>query len=406
MASALFKETNRYLSLDKIDRDNWAFKLFSKMTVGIFITSAAISVASSYSGKAIVCKDGNGKFKYGFDEQYCWLHGSRHLPRDYISDKINKDRECYADVSFDDPDPDTEYYIWVSMLLFLNGVLFMIPDKLWQYFEGGMVEQFGSSKKDFLDNPKNDKRQNEQAKKEIEKIVSQKNGKAINDNQGNEEKKIPKHLDGKHVEIFRNISKKNSRKYFFTFFACELLNCIVAILSFLFINVFLSGNFVTYGWDVINYHLYTTSYKYNAGKRDPMCSIFPTIVNCQTSFFSVIELKEERSKICILGQNILNQKIYFLLWLWFMVLFSTSVIIIINRIMCVFSPAYQRRVIASHIKSKNVGKLIWLEEIPQGYDYLGKWFILAQLGRNSCSYKYRNFIEKLVGESEKPHYKK
>ena len=137
-----------------------------------------------------------------------------------------------------------------------------------------------------------------------------------------------------------------------------------------------------------------------------MCSIFPTIVNCQTSFFSVIELKEERSKICILGQNILNQKIYFLLWLWFMVLFSTSLIIIINRIMCVFSPAYQRRVIASHIKSKNVGKLIWLEEIPQGYDYLGKWFILAQLGRNSCSYKYRNFIEKLVGESEKPHYKK
>ena len=89
-----------------------------------------------------------------------------------------------------------------------------------------------------------------------------------------------------------------------------------------------------------------------------------------------------------------------------MVLFSASLLVIIDRVMCFSSPSYRRRVIASHIKSKNVGKLIWLKEIPQDYDYLGKWFVLAQLGRNSCPYKYRNFIEKLVGESEKPHYKK
>merc|ERR1712020_523955 len=72
MASELFKEASKYFSLDSLDKDNWAFKLFSKVTVGIFMGSAALSLASSYSGDAIVCKDGDD-----YDKQYCWLHGSR-----------------------------------------------------------------------------------------------------------------------------------------------------------------------------------------------------------------------------------------------------------------------------------------------------------------------------------------
>ena len=61
--------------------------------------------------------------------------------------------------------------------------------------------------------------------------------------------------------------------------------------------------------------------------------------------------------------------------------------------MCIFVPAYQRRILASHIKSKNAKSLTDL--IPLGYERNGKWFVLAQLGRNSSPYKYRNFLEKL-----------
>jgi len=358
MASELFKEASKYFSLDALDKDNWAFKLFSKVTVGIFMGSAALSLASSYSGDAIVCKD-EGKYV----QQYCWLHGSRHLSTTPVSDDINnkghKQGKCYADK--DDPSPDTEYYIWVSMLLFLNGLVFMIPDKLWQYFEDGMLEQFGSDKRNFLDNP---------------------------------EDKGP---DGKHVAVFKNISKKLSRKYFWTFVACEMLNVIIGVISFLFINAFLSGHFSTYGADVLNYN---SGYKdENTNTKDPMCSLFPTIVNCETSFFGITGAKEDRSNICILGQNILNQKIYFVLWLWFMILFGVSVLVIINRIMCIFVPAFQRQVVASHLKSRNSNRLTSLERIPLGHDYLGKWFILAQLGRNSSPYKYRNFLDQL-GEQQ------
>jgi len=350
MASELFKEASKYFSLDALDKDNWAFKLFSKITVGLFMGSAALSLASSYSGDAIVCKGGD---KYS--EQYCWLHGSRHLPNNPVSKDIQGKR-CYADTE-NDPKPSTEYYIWVSMLLFLNGLVFMIPDKLWQYFENGVLEQFGSDKRNFLDNPTDER--------------------------------------AKHVAVFKNISKKLSRKYFWTFVACEMLNVIIGIISFLFINAFLSGHFSTYGADVLNYNLGNS-----ANNRDPMCSLFPTIVDCALGTFAVTGAKDDKSTICILGQNILNQKIYFVLWLWFMVLFGVSVLVIINRLMCIFVPAFQRQVLASHLKSRNANRLTSLERIPLGHDYLGKWFILAQLGRNSSPYKYRDFLDQL-GEQER-----
>jgi len=349
MASELFKEASKYFSLDALDKDNWAFKLFSKITVGLFMGSAALSLASSYSGDAIVCNDGK---RDDYTEQFCWLHGSRHLPNNEVSAEI-QGKPCYADTT-NDPTPSTEYYIWVSMLLFLNGLVFMIPDKLWQYFEDGMLEQFGSDKRNFLDNPTD---------------------------------------ETKHVAVFKNISKKLSRKYFWTFVACEMLNVIIGIISFLFINAFLSGHFSTYGADVLNYSLVNNG-------RDPMCSLFPTIVNCAFGTFAVTGHKDTESTICILGQNIVNQKIYFVLWLWFMVLFGVSVLVIINRLMCIFVPAFQRQVVASHLKSKNTNRLTSLERMPLGYDYLGKWFILAQLGRNSSPYKYRDFLDQL-GEQER-----
>merc|ERR1712110_801144 len=139
--------------------------------------------------------------------------------------------------------------------------------------------------------------------------------------------------------------------------------------------------------------------RYKEGEKRIRCVPSLTIVNCETAFFGVNSQISIRSKICILGQNILNQKIYFLLWFWFMVLFGVSVLVIINRIMCIFVPAFQRQVVAAHLKSKNANRLTSIERIPLGHDYLGKWFLLAQLGRNSSPYKYRNFLDQL-GEQQ------
>merc|ERR1712141_542342 len=192
---------------------------------------------------------------------------------------------------------------------------------------------------------------------------------------------------------YEGLSKNACRKYFYTFIACEMLNIVIAIISFVLTNVFLSGRFFNYGSNVISYNS-----AYDECKQDPMTSLFPTVVNCTHSFFGVNGNVEKRSLACMLGQNILNQKIYFLLWVWFMVLFFVSAVLFIDRMMCIFVPAYQRSIIASHIKSRNARRLT--ECIPLGYERNGEWFVLAQLGRNSSPYKYRNFLEKLAEEAQ------
>ena len=358
MASDLFKEASKYFSLEAIDTNNWSFKLFSKVTVGIFVASAVISAASSYSGVPIVCKDDND-----YANQFCWIHGAQKIQKTLDS---TLPKTCAGVISHHG-DFGTEYYLWVSMMLFLNGVLFMIPDKIWQHFEDGLLEQFGSKRSEFLDNPQNERPPNE--------------------NEAND-------VDGKHVEIYRGLSKNACRKYFYTFIACEMLNIVITIISFVLTNVFLSGRFFNYGSNVISYNL-----GYEECQQNPMSSLFPTVVNCEYSFYGTTGDPEKRSVICMLGQNILNQKIYFLIWVWFIVLFFVSAFVFIDRMMCIFVPAYQRSILASHIKSKNARSLT--KPIPLGYEKNGKWFVLAQLGRNASPYKYRNFLEKLGERLEK-----
>ena len=146
MASGIFKELTSRLSLDGIDIDNWTFKCYGRASMGIFLVAAAMSIASSYTGSPIQCK---GDVTL-YDKTYCWLHGTKHLPHGQISDVINNGERCIAYDTLEDGKATT-YYVWVSLVLILSALLFAIPNELWKHFEGGMMEQFGSSRKDFLD---------------------------------------------------------------------------------------------------------------------------------------------------------------------------------------------------------------------------------------------------------------
>ena len=164
MASGLFQELAHRFSLDGIDIDNWGFKFFSRVTVGIFLVASAASVALSFVGEPIECLDKESD--YG--AKYCYLPGIKHIPSDKLEKLANKlgasgaTSMCSAyDFKYDDDgnlegvttdkDVTTTYFIWISLVLFLSAAVFMIPDHLWKYLEGGMLKQFQSGDSDFLE---------------------------------------------------------------------------------------------------------------------------------------------------------------------------------------------------------------------------------------------------------------
>jgi len=363
MASALFGEFSSRLSLAGIDIDNWTFKFYSRVSVVILLVASAASILETYGGTPITCKGGES-----YDDAYCWLHGTSHLPKNKVAQEINNGDYCFDPSSLSDTDDsddsatDTKYYIWVSMILFLSAALFIIPDQLWKHFEGGMIEQFGSNRREFL---------------------------------GDTEK---------HAATFKNLSKNQTKRYFFTFIFFECLNFAICIVNFVLIDKFLSGKFSSYGSKTIQYYAGTlekTEIEYGEHENkaimiNPMCSVFPTIVNCDFKTFSVNNgPPDTRSNICILGQNIMNQQIFLILWFWFVVLFIASALMVIYRLVTLSLVDIQRTTIQCYVKSKDVDAV---KALKLDFDHIGNWFILTQIGRNATPYTFRKFLNEVAGK--------
>lgn len=360
----IFNELFKHFKLDEIDIDNWNFKLYSKVTVGIFMLVSAASVATTYSGGAIECRSADFK---EYSELFCWTHGSYHLPNALLEKQINRGERCFSpsrdqtsdewndDSEEDYEKSDTEYYLWVSLMLFVHGALFMLPNQLWKYFEGGMMKQF-----------------------KLEGTMKQ---------------SVEEAKD--HAKRFDELSKKMTRKYFFTFLVCEYLNVIIAIVNYLIINSFLSGKFMSYGSDVLSYYIGTPYPEEILGKSvetiNPMCNAFPTVVSCKTSFAGVSGIADKRNEICILGQNIINQKIYIILWWWFIILFISSALMTISRVVTIAVPNSRRAIIEARMMTT---KRVHVPAFP--FSDIGHWFVLGQIGRNSNPYYFRELMRHLV----------
>ena len=145
---------SRHYTLGPIDTDNWNFKLHSKLSPALFFVASTASFFTSYFGKSIQCFGGGDK---ELVESMCWLHGSYHISNIELDKKINRGESCFS------PSPDqillngvsgqctndndekvacntfnnphTEYYIWVSWILLLNGALFIFPNLLWGFWK-------------------------------------------------------------------------------------------------------------------------------------------------------------------------------------------------------------------------------------------------------------------------------
>jgi len=203
MTISMFQLFSNQLSLATIDRDNWYFKLFSRVTVGIFMIASLLSFATSYSDSAMTCEQ---RTDNNYFYTYCWSHGQvmpiLHQSEYYSGgEEVGTENLCKGI-----NDNKKEFYnysphIWVTLMLLIQGALFMIPDIMWQGFEGGILDQFETEKANFL-SPKN------------------KNGK-----------------------VFDGLSKSKTRRYLFVFAFCECSNLVFTTINFIIMNHFLGGHF-------------------------------------------------------------------------------------------------------------------------------------------------------------------
>ena len=136
-------------------------------------------------------------------------------------------------------------------------------------------------------------------------------------------------------------------RYAFRFFLCEVWNFVNVIVQIYFIDFFLGGEFQTYvsflykqcqvgftkflknrgicryfdftsffslfiqGSDVLNYTGLEAE-----DRPDPMARVFPKITKCTFHKYGASGTVEKKDGLCVLPQNIINEKIFLFIWIW------------------------------------------------------------------------------------------
>jgi len=376
----IFETLKSYWKTRPVDEDNFIFKLFYNFSFGICILAAVLVTAKEYIGKPINCSQSVQGIDKDTLEAHCWIHGSYHIKQD--KKEIFDHTRCQKAFinGSDDDELDTVYYQWVSFMLVINAIIFLIPHLIWKSKEGGIIKAF------------------------CKEDVSRKSHLLAEGAGDEEDQLLSKYVDKakRYSNYFQQLKKGQQLLPYFGFFAfCEVLNLVVLICNFSITNAFLNGNFKSYGSEAMRYRLASPSLQ----KQwiNPMCDIFPTTVSCLFNQGGLTGGNDKDNAICILSQNIINEKIYFALWFWWMILFGIVGFWLVFRIVFVVAT-----ILVPSMKKqwfmRSLNKNSKLHSNERLNDFLndcnvGDLFLLSQIGKNVDPFFFHHFVQNLLSES-------
>lgn len=123
--------------------------------------------------------------------------------------------------------------------------------------------------------------------------------------------------------------------------------------------------------------------------------LFPKLVHCTFTFIGPSGSEDSRDTLCLLPLNIVNDKIFAFLYIWFAVLLVVSGCNLIKRSILMVSSTLRSKIVLSlAMWSKPLTKR-QIKEISYD-DNIGDWFILFKLGENLDSTVFRDILEELA----------
>jgi len=361
----LLSDLANYFNLEETNIDNWTFKLYYKVSMVICMTGATVGIASQYFGDPISCEFQG--ISSNVAQDYCWIHGSSYIRPEYQAHV-----KCIVDldgVESADDAPDTSYYQWVTFMFAIQAAVFFFPYKLWKNLEGGLMASFGTDGKSPV---------------------------MMSEDAMYDDGVVMEAVVEKFVKYFKSIFHHNNW-YFASFIFCELLNFGLLFVQFFATDVFLNGKWRYYGLKVIEYYSFTFEQRNDPDLllKNPMCTVFPTVTSCTIPNVGASGVAQFHNGLCVLTQNIINEKIYLVLWFWYIFLGPVSVIYLCYRLITLMFHGVRYSLLYRKVKRK------YDDEMPRALDYilakgqLGDWFVLYQLSKNCNPYFFREFIKEL-----------
>eukprot|EP00092_Neocalanus_flemingeri_P004139 GFUD01004453.1.p1 GENE.GFUD01004453.1~~GFUD01004453.1.p1 ORF type:complete len:480 (-),score=121.93 GFUD01004453.1:122-1561(-) len=331
--------------------DNWTFRLFYQWTTSILLASSVMVTSNQFFGDPIQCDLPGGGVSEATLKTYCWMYSTFNIPDAFQGNcarKRQSDDEMY-----------NTYYQWVSLCLVGQACLFYLPRALWLSLEGGLMKHL--------------------AKDKTAKIIE------------DAEQKCDCLLTTFNLQL-----RNKYDRYFYGFLGCEVLNIVIVISQLFLTNRFLGGNFLTYGSDVYQYYSLPAEETTLENIHNPMCEAFPRVASCTYYQYGAGGGQNALNALCILSLNIIIDKVYLIIWFWYVFLIVFGLVRLIQRMFQV-SPIFRYRLMKLRMhryfkKSENIENI----KCYLGDCSIGDWFVLYQMSKNMNRRLFFMFLTNLA----------
>ncbi|KAK3928876.1 Innexin inx3 [Frankliniella fusca] len=295
------------------------------------------------------------------------------------------------------------YYQWVPLVLGLQAALFAAPYVLWTLWEGGLVAGALRGLR-------------------LQEVVPA------------DKRRAQVRLLARY---FRGTLNSHSA-WAAGYWSAELLNLLNVLLNVLALDALLGGRFLSYGlhvlaqdtaapaappahpqllqprrapdpypdWDPLPHQHRPPAdpLDHPEDPADPMEAVFPKLTKCTFFKYGPSGSIQRHDALCVMALNVVNEKVFVLLWCWFALLAAVSLLIVVRSCAALAAYACARRSASRNRLTLWVfGRLLGLPPLPAAVletlaAHLdpGDWLFLLLLAKNMPRVVYRCLAEEIA----------
>ncbi|XP_053204906.1 innexin inx2-like [Panonychus citri] len=333
---------------DAVKVDNIIFRLHSMVTVYILMVGTMFVTMRQYFGDPIECMGGKSDITPALLQHYCWLESTFS-----VTSPSSSTDSAYPGVkplisSQGEKKNYHKYYQWVYFVLMLQAIMFYVPKYLWKAKEA----------------------------KRLRALITELRIRHIKEMSEYDRLRLAQDLAD---------TLLISNEYFYFFIFCEIIYFIHLIFQIWFTNLFLGGYFFSLGIEWMAY-----SHMEEDNRHDPLVRTFPRLTKCSFHKYGYSGTIEVHDVLCFLPLNIVNEKIYVILWFWFLFLLIMTGLYLVYRLLLIVCPRlrlWRLRAIAPSTDTK------FLERLTSR---CGNWFILNFVANNMKPSHFRDLIDEVM----------
>ncbi|KAJ2946732.1 hypothetical protein O0L34_g12791 [Tuta absoluta] len=239
----------------------------------------------------------------------------------------------------------------------LQGLLCYSPKVLWQRVENGLLSKLMSGMQGILC-------RKDVVEKRIDVIIW-------------------------YIQRYRRQHKLYPLAYWF----CEGLCLINLVLQMILMDRFLGGNFFSLS---LNYLKISDVPDYK--RTDPLIYVFPRVTKCDFYKVGYSGTITNVDYLCILPHNVINEKIYIFLLLWYVLMSAMFVCLMIYRIALILFPGIRPWLIVARTT-----RSVSYEDgagVSSKLD-LGDWWLFYMLAKNMDPLAFRDLLSEFMSREKK-----